>query len=227
MSQQLRITLPVRQALGRGDFYVAEANSVAVSQIECWRDWPGRKLVLAGPEGSGKTHLAHVWASESGARILEAASLTVEDVPHLVSGPLCIEDVPAVAGDDRAERALLHLHNLALAEGQTLLLTADRPPSNWGLALPDLASRMNGTPMVSLSEPDDLLLGAVLLKMFADRQIVPAPDAVTYLVRHMHRSFAMAGQIVDALDEAALAQPKGINRPLAIKVLQQLDTLGD
>jgi chromosomal replication initiation ATPase DnaA len=225
MSEQLRITLPVRQALGREDFYVAEANSVAVSQIECWRDWPGRKLVLAGPEGSGKSHLAHVWAADSGAKILSASSLTINDVPDLVSNPLCVEDVPDIAGNADAERALLHLHNLALAEGQTLLFTADRPPSSWGLALPDLASRMSGTPMVPLYEPDDLLLGAVLLKMFSDRQITPAPDAVTYLVRHMHRSFAMARRIVDALDEAALAQPKGINRPLAIRVLQQLDTL--
>lgn len=227
MTEQLRITLPVRQALGREDFYVAEANSVAVSQIETWRDWPGRKLVLSGPEGSGKSHLAHVWAADSGALIVDATSLREEDVPRLVLRPVCVEDVPKIAGNNEAERVLLHLHNLALAEGQTLLLTADRPPSAWGLSLPDLASRMNGTPMASLTDPDDLLLGAVLLKLFADRQIVPAPDAVTYLVRHMHRSFAMARRIVDALDEAALAQPKGINRPLAIKVLQQLDTFDD
>ncbi|MFD1341376.1 chromosomal replication initiator DnaA [Litorisediminicola beolgyonensis] len=219
----LPLDLPSRAALGRGDFFVAEANAMAVAQVDGWRSWPGGKLVLAGPRGSGKTHLAHVWSAESGALIVSAGDLAGSDIPRLTRRALCVENVDRIAGDPEAEEALFHVHNLALAERQPLLMTAASPPSNWGITLPDLASRMMGTQVARLSKPDDQLLTAVLAKLFADRQIVPALDVIPYLVRHMRRSFDMAGQIVSALDQAALGTPKGVTRSLARRVLVEID----
>ncbi|SNR55429.1 chromosomal replication initiator DnaA [Puniceibacterium sediminis] len=221
--RQLKFNLPFRPALGRGDFYVSRANALATTQIDRWRDWPGRKLVLTGPQGAGKTHLAHVWSAESGATILQSSDLPDADIPQLAGGNVCVEDVPMIASNDAAEQALFHLHNLTLAQGNSLLLTALNPPSQWQLGLPDLTSRVMGTQMARLSAPDDDLLSAVLAKLFADRQIVPAPDAISYLVRHMPRSFAMAGRMVDAIDDAALGTPKGASRLLASKVLAALE----
>ncbi len=219
MARQLSFDLPVRAALGREDFFVSPANAMAVALIEGWRDWPGRKLALIGPAGAGKTHLAHVWAAASGARIIAADALPGADIPALATAPVVIEDVPTIAGDADAEAALFHLHNLVLAEGHSLLLTADRPAGRWSLTLPDLASRMQQAQSATLEPPDDRLLAALLAKLFADRQLNPTPETIPYLVARMDRSFDSARRLVDTLDNAALAQQRPINRRLAAEVL--------
>jgi len=221
MPRQLSFDLPVREALGRGDFFVSPANAAAVAMIEGWQGWPGRKLVLAGPKGAGKTHLAHVWAAQSGAAIVPARDLARADIPALATAPVAVEDCDAIAGDTGCETALFHLHNLCLAEGRALLFTAQAPPNCWPLALPDLASRMQGTPLARIAPPDDGLLAAVLTKLFADRQLAPTPPTVPYLVRRIDRSFAAAREIVERLDTAALDRGRPITPALAREVLDK------
>lgn len=223
MPQQMKFDIPARPALGRCDFYVTESNALALALVDTWPNWPNGKLVLVGPRGSGKTHLAHVWCTESGGSLLASEDLPGADVPALADGPVCVEDVERIAGDAEAEEALFHLHNLVLANGHSMLLTATSVPGVWGLGLPDLASRMGGTTVAKMSLPDDLLLSAVLAKLFADRQIVPMADVIPYLVRWMPRSFEAAGQIVGHLDLEALGTPKGVTRTLARKALAELE----
>ncbi|HMB14030.1 MAG TPA: DnaA/Hda family protein [Roseovarius sp.] len=219
MAQQLSFDLPVRPALGREDFFVSPANAEAVAMIEGWQGWPSRKLILAGPTGAGKTHLAHVWAALSGAQMIAAPDLPDADIPTLAQGSVAVEDAHLIAGDRDAEDALFHLHNLTLADGHALLVTARRAPHLWGLTLPDLASRMQGTLLTELRAPDDALLAAVLMKLFADRQLSPSPDTIPYLARRIERSFAAARETVEALDRAALAHGRAITRRLAARVL--------
>lgn len=221
MAHQLSLDLPARPALGRGDFFVSGPNAAAVAMIEGWENWPARKLVLHGPEGSGKTHLTHVWAALSGATITAATDLTTADIPTLAAAPVAIEDADRITGNPEAERALFHLHNLCLAEGHSLLITARTAPSRWSLALPDLASRMEGTPAIGLDAPDDALLSAVILKQMADRQIIPTPGTIPFLARRMPRSFAALADIVAALDRAALAQKRPVTRKLAAEILDK------
>jgi chromosomal replication initiation ATPase DnaA len=219
MAEQLSFDLPVRAALGREDFFVSPANAEAVAMVEGWQGWPSHKLILTGPAGAGKTHLAHVWAGLSGAGIVAARDLGGCDIAHLGQGCTVVEGADAVAGDSAAEAALFHLHNLTLAEGGALLVTARTPPHLWGLTLPDLASRLQGTLHAALGAPDDALLSAVLMKLFADRQLSPSPDTIPYLARRMERSFRAAEDVVADLDAAALAQHRPITRPLAAQVL--------
>lgn len=223
MTTQLSFDLPVRPALGREAFFVSPANAMAVVMIENWDQWAGRKLALIGPAGAGKTHLAHVWAAASGARIIPARDLVDADIPALAHTPVAVEDVPAIAGDRASEEALFHLHNLVLAEGRHLLVTADKPVLTWGLTLPDLLSRMQGTQSVTLEQPDDQLLTAVVAKMFADRQLMPSPETIAYMVSHMERSFDVAGDLVARIDRAALEQKRPVNRGLAIEVMKAAD----
>jgi len=222
MARQLTFDLPVRQALGREDFFVSPANAAAVATLEDWRAWPARKMLLTGPEGAGKTHLAHVWAALAGARIVAARELAGAEIPALATGPVAVEDADALAGDAAAEASLFHLHNLTLAEGQSLLLTASAPASRWGLSLPDLQSRMQGTATAALQPPDDTLLAAVLVKLFSDRQLGVEPKVIDWLTRHMDRSFAAARGLVDALDAAALAERRAITQRFAASVLDKL-----
>lgn len=219
--RQLSFDLPVRPALGRADFFVSPANAMAVVLLESWQSWAGRKLALIGPKGAGKTHLAHVWAATSGALILRAVDLCDVEIPAVAMGPVVVEDVQDIAGIRPLEEALFHLHNLVLAEGFPLLVTADRPAHLWGITLPDLMSRMQGTQSVNLEQPDDQLLSAVVAKLFADRQLMPAPDVIAYLVSRMDRSFDAAADLVAAIDREALSRKRPVTRKLAAEVLGQ------
>ncbi|MGB3243108.1 MAG: chromosomal replication initiator DnaA [Sulfitobacter sp.] len=224
MARQLGFDLPSRTALGRDAFFVAPSNAMALAMIEGWVSWAGNKLALSGPQGSGKTHLAHVWANLAGARIVSAVDLSADDVPALVTTNIAVEDVPDIAENSNAQTALFHLHNLALAEGRSLLLTGSGPVSHWGLTLPDLESRLRGTTAVALEAPDDALLSAVLVKLLADRQLTPKPDLIPYLLSRMDRSFADAIAVIDRLDSASLALKRPVTRTLAGQVLDNSDS---
>lgn len=216
MSRQIPFDLPVRTARGREDFLVTPANATALAAVDGWRDWPGGKLALIGPAGSGKTHLAHLWADDSGAQVLAAAQVAQADVDTLArAGALVVEDIDTLSRAPAAETALFHLHNLLLESGGRLLLTAATPPTRWPIALPDLASRMQATPLARLEPPDDTLLAAVLVKLFADRQIVVQPSVIAYLLPRMERSLAQAGLLVAELDARALAEGRAITVQLA------------
>ncbi|MCB2115578.1 MAG: chromosomal replication initiator DnaA [Rhodobacteraceae bacterium] len=223
MAEQLTFDLPVRPALGREDFFVSPANMFALAALDAG-DWPGGKLLLIGPEGAGKSHLARVWASESGARILPAALL-----PEMPVGEraIVVEDAEGIAGNREAETRLFHIHNLVLAEGGRLLLTARLHPSRWGLVLPDLASRMEATAVAEIAPPDDALLAAVLAKHFSDRQLSVQTNLLAWLVRRMDRSFAAARGLVAAVDARALARGTAVTRALAQEVLDSMGVPGN
>lgn len=218
MPRQLSFDLPAKTALGREDFFVSPANALAVAMISA-TSWPGNKLVLSGPAGAGKTHLAHVWAAETGGRIIQARDLRYDDVPTLARTAVAVEDVPMIADDLDQQKTLFHLHNLVLAEGHALLMTGRLTPRLWQLPLPDLQSRIEGAHHVALEPPDDALLGAVLAKLFIDRQLNPGPEVIAYLVKHMDRRFETAAEVVARLDQIALSEKREITRTLAVRVL--------
>lgn len=223
MSRQLALDLPVRQALGREAFFVAPSNALALAALDDRAGWPEGKLLLLGPPGSGKTHLAQVWRAETGAALTTGATVAGADLPALAAaGAVVVEDAEAASGDAAAEAALFHLHNLVLAEGGRLLLTSAKPAPLWGLRLPDLASRIAATATARLEAPDDALLAAVLVKLFADRQVTVAPALIGWLVARMDRSLAAAREVVAALDARALAEGRPITRALAAEVVAEL-----
>lgn len=215
MIRQLAFDLPLTEAMTRESFFAAPSNAVALQTVERWQDWPGRKLLLLGPEGSGKTHLAQVWAGMADAVILSALTLAEADVADLAGRAVVVEDADLI---DQAEAQLFHLHNL-VTSGGALLLTARTPPRDWGLALPDLISRMQATPIAHLDAPDDAFLSAVLVKLFADRQVAVPANLIPYLVTRMPRSIGAARAMVAALDARALALGRPITRALAGEVL--------
>ncbi len=232
--EQLPFDLPHRPALGREDFLVAPANELAVAWIDAWPDWPQPALVLIGPPGSGKTHLAQVWRRASGAVEADGARLADLEPPELLGdgGRACLLDdadrALTSAGDRaEAERRLFHLYNMLRERGGHLLVSARTPPRQWPFALPDLRSRLTAATAAELGPPDDMLIQAVLVKLFADRQLRVAPEVVRFLRPRMERSFEAARRLVDALDAASLAAKKEITVPLARQVLERLDGEGD
>ena len=216
MIPQLAFNLPVAEGFARADFFASPANAAALSALG---DPATTRLLLIGPHGAGKTHLAHIWARATGAELLDLATLPAR-LPTLSPHARIVIDNADTGSNQTApdETALFHLHNLLAASGR-LLLTATTPPRDWGLTLPDLLSRLQALPTLRLDAPDDALLSAVLIKLFADRQITVPPNLIPYLVTRMERSIAAARALVAALDAHALAAARPISRALAAQVL--------
>jgi chromosomal replication initiation ATPase DnaA len=215
---QLILDLGHRPALGEADFMVAPCNGQAVQWLDRWPNWPAPALTIQGPPGCGKTHLARVFAARSGAVLIAAEALTTDGVPDLLgAGRAAVVD----DADSAQPEALLHLYNLLAERGGHLLLTAAEPPARWTDTLPDLRSRLAAAPTVAVAPPDDALLAALLVKLFADRQLMVAEEVVLFLLHQMERSFEAARRLVAALDAAALREKRAITIPLARAVLSE------
>jgi chromosomal replication initiation ATPase DnaA len=219
MAEQLIFDLPIKTAFGREDFFVTGANASAVQIVENWPNWPMRKLVLVGPSGAGKSHLAHIWSEMTDGIVIDARTLTDVDLHEISQAAVCVENMHLVAGNEGLEAHGFHLHNLAQETGAPLLMTGIGVPASWGIELPDLASRIQGTSVAELRAPDDALLNALLVKQFSDRQIAIDPKVVNFVLPRMERSFSGIAALVDALDKGALQAGKPISVKLARQVL--------
>jgi chromosomal replication initiation ATPase DnaA len=221
VSRQLPLELPHRPAFGTEDFLVADCNRAAVAWIDRWPDWPAPLLILFGPEGCGKTHLAHVWQARSAARVVGAAELAGLDPGSFDPGfALVVEDM-APGLPREAQRNLFHLYNIAGENRGYLLATSRYAPAEWQISIPDLASRIGAAPAASIGAPDDALLAAVVVKLLADRQLKVGADVVAYLLPRMERSFAAARRLVAVIDAAALAEGRNVTVAFVRRVLEQ------
>lgn len=217
--RQIPLALEHKPALSRDDLVVTAANAEAVSMIDRWPDWPSSVVVLAGPAGSGKSHLASIWREWSGADGLHVDELNrTMDAP--TAGPVLVDGIGERPFD---EAALFHLVNAVRSSGTHLLLTSRRFPLAWRARLPDLVSRLRAATTVEVHEPDDALLEGVIAKLFADRQVEVEPHVVSYLARRIERSVATAIDVVDRLDRAALEEKSRITRSLAGRIVGAMD----
>ena len=216
--RQLALALPHAESLTRDNFLEGPANEAGLALIERWPDWPNRIMLLVGPEGSGKSHLAAIWAEEAGARAISAHALTLSGVPGaLATGALVVEDLRP---QDFDERAMFHLMNLAREDDAFVLMTARMPPSAFEVELRDLRSRLRAVPTVPLLPPDDLLFRSLIVKFCADRQMSIDETVVSYLASRIERSYAAARGAVDLLDTEALRQGRPVTRALAVELLR-------
>ena len=217
--RQLAFSLPHAESLSRDNFLEGPANAAGLALIDGWPEWPNRIMWLAGPEGSGKSHLAAIWADEAGARSTTANALTAAAVPGaLATGALVVEDLRPREFD---ERALFHLMNLAREDGAYVLLTGRELPATLDIELRDLRSRLRAVPMVSLLPPDDLLFRGLIVKFCADRQLAIDEGVVSYLLPRIERSFAAARAVVALLDREAMRQQRPLTWALAAGLLRE------
>ncbi|MBH0239940.1 P-loop NTPase family protein [Methylobrevis albus] len=217
---QLPIPIAHVAALGRDDFVVGDANRAAWGLVGSWRDWAAPVAVLAGPAGSGKSHLLRVFADEAGATLLAGPDLAGRDPLALAGRPVALDDADAAATDPAA---FFHLVNAVRAAGGRLLAAGRGDAAGWpaARALRDLASRLRAAQPVRLGAPDDDLLARVLVKLFADRQIDVDRSVIDYLLPRIERSYAAASAIVQRLDEGSLARGRPLGRGLAAKILAE------
>ena len=218
---QLTLNLDGRTAFGRSNFLVSESNAAAMAWIERWPDWPASPLVMHGPPGCGKTHLAHLWCERASAVLLTGAALNEEEVAQLVARHSC--RVVIDNADEAPELALLQTYNWCWECRGSLLIIGRRPPACWCIAVEDLGSRLRAAHTVEIGSPDDALLAGVLVKHFADRQLFVSLAIIAFLIRRIERSFAAAADIAARLDVAALREKSRVTVALARNILAQRD----
>jgi chromosomal replication initiation ATPase DnaA len=223
--RQLTLDWPHQPSFAREDFLAAPSNREALTAIDQWPRWAGRMLMLVGPEGAGKSHLASLWARTANAAIIHGETLASAQ-PDLLdqSSALLIEDADRIP---EAEDRLFHVVNAAMQKGVWLLLTARTTPESWKLKTPDLLSRLRLAPVVRLGIPDIELTEAVLFKLFSDRQLQVEPHVVTYIALRIERSLGAARKVVDALDHEALARGRRVTRAMASDVLHETSQQGE
>lgn len=210
--RRAQLTLDMRtdrpQGMGRSDFFISTATEAALRQIDTWSEWVSGRLCLIGPEGSGKSHLAAIWAADAAARRIDLSELDADVGAGLSGGEhLLLEDADRISADEGAavrEAALLRILNILGPAGGRILLTARQAPTSWAVRLPDLASRLQAFPIARLSPPDEEALTGVFAKLFADRQMRVAPDVIDYLLQRTERSYAGAVRTADDLDKGSL-----------------------
>ncbi|MDH3737712.1 MAG: DnaA/Hda family protein [Alphaproteobacteria bacterium] len=224
-SAQLVLDLGHRAALGRDDFLVSQCNTAAVAWIDRWPAWPAPGLVIWGPAASGKSHLGQVWRARMGAPMIACGDIDKREPPDLAGGlaAVYIDRADEIAGNGAREETVLHVYNLLAEQGGHILFSARTPPGRWPVALADLRSRLNALPAVPIEPPDDAVLGAVLLKLFTDRQLTVGAEVIQFALARMERSFEAAERLVAAVDTAALASQRPVTVPLLREVLPQFD----
>lgn len=197
-----------------GDFIVSESNRDAFAFVGDWGTAAGNFAALVGPKGAGKSHLLRGWAQDAGAQELGPKS----EIAALKAQALYfIDDVDAVEGDGApafSDDFLFHLFNWSREVGAKVMVTAQLAPSAWARKLPDLKSRLGTVPVAAISEPDDDLLFAVIIKLFSDKQLQVDLDVIHFMVSRMERSFEATQKLVTLIDERALALKRRITKSL-------------
>jgi DnaA regulatory inactivator Hda len=220
-SAQLPFDLGHREAFAREDLWVSSANEGAVAWLDKYPDWNAPVLVIYGPAASGKTHLCHVWQKASGAVSVAGTDLARMGALNDFPKASIIDDAQSLAGDAAMETALFHFYNRAKEEGAHILLTGTDAPKEWGIALPDLKSRLLAAPAASVGAPDEQLMSVVLAKLFSDRQLVVGQDVIAFIVARIERSFESVRGIATAIDRKALAEKRAVTIPLVREILQE------
>ena len=217
-TRQLVLDLARAPAFDVEDFLVSQSNEKAFARIEGWPDWPAHMLVLTGPPGSGKSHLAAIWAKRTSAKIVRGSE-PIDPVALSENFAVLLEDCDR---NMRPEADLFHLVNLMKETGGWLLFTARRNPNYWNVRTADLLSRLRLSPLVQIEQPSSPLLRAVLVKLFADRQIRIEEDVVSYATLHLEQSLEAVSRFVKSVDDAARSSGRRITRPLASATIAML-----
>ena len=221
MDDQLRLFNFAEKGEGEGAFIVADSNRPAIAVLEQWRAWPGGALALVGAQGSGKSHLAKLWAAQAGALILPAktSSAAAREAFFARDGRLVIDE----ADRHRDDSTLTALLDLARTEGGAVLLIGRSAPAEWSTNLPDLRSRFSALLTATLGDPDENLLSELLRRLLRARFIELRGNVAKYLAQNMERSFAAAHALVEEIDALMVEGSHPVPYDVAAEALRRAD----
>lgn len=222
MSTQLYLDFPHIQSFHKKDFIVSDCNRLAFDWLFKFPDWEKNTCILIGPPKSGKTHLARIWSEVAKARFIR----TDRDIDEILSAetppPNCVlDDYPSLS---LSEVSLFHLYNKLSLENKNLLICSSRIPAKWDLTLKDLISRLKGSILLTIEQPDEPLLAQLYMKIFSENQLSIHQQAIDYLLKHSERSFEGAFTLSQRLVEACLSHNRAPTIPLVKAILEESPT---
>jgi chromosomal replication initiation ATPase DnaA len=218
LASQLTFDWPSATSSAREDFIVTKSNAKAFRLIDGWPQWPVHGVLLVGPEGAGKSHLARLWQEKTHAKWIETLK-GLEDAFRSAPGGCFIVELEDT--ENLAETPLFHLVNRAILGDLFLLLTAPPTLSFDSLQLRDLRSRLRALPEANLGAPDDVLLRALLIKHFSDRQMDVADDVIDYVLKRIERTAVGVRRAVEMLDALALSEGRNLTKTIAARYLRR------
>ncbi|NDE90778.1 MAG: DNA replication protein [Alphaproteobacteria bacterium] len=210
-AQQIPLALPVDPSMGEDDFLITQSNQTAVVQLN-----NHDTLLLLGPKGTGKSHLARIWQKRHKATLFDGMNVAT------LNSAVLWEDADRSAWNAQTQQNAFHLLNSAKEKQFPLLITATTPPAQWPLTLADLRSRLLAVSVAQMEMPDDMLVAGLLLKHFKDRQLRVSEEVLNYILPRIARDGAVIERFVKQLDEASLAQTRAITVPLVKTALDLL-----
>jgi hypothetical protein len=178
------------------DFLISDSNRAAFEHLKRWSVWPVMATLVTGPRKSGRSLLGRLFVRKTGGRLFDNA-------------------------EDHDEEAIFHAWNEAQLSRRPLLIVADSPPPIWAVKLPDLRSRLAATPHVALGEPDDRLIGDLIVKLLGDRGVAVPPEVPAYIVPRIERSYLAVQQAVAGLDRALLSHHRRMTVAMARRALSE------
>ncbi|MFL6844735.1 MAG: HdaA/DnaA family protein [Allosphingosinicella sp.] len=178
------------------DFLISESNRAAFDHLKRWSVWPVMATLVTGPRKSGRSLLGRLFVRKTGGRLFDNA-------------------------EDHDPEAIFHAWNEAQLSRRPLLIVADSPPPFWHVTLADLRSRLSATPHVAIGDPDDRLIGDLIVKLLGDRGIAVPPEVPAYIVPRIERSYMAVQQVVAALDRAALSHHRRMTVAMARRALSE------
>lgn len=226
--RQLALNFSPHTEMGRSDFMVSACNHAAFSLIDSWPNWYGSGVLIYGPKGCGKSHLANLFVQKiqtftpkpMPVKIIAASAINMRNIKHLAleNIAIVIENVSA----NNNNEALFHLFNLFNTEGKYMLWTANQAPNYIKFPLKDLQTRINMLPNAAISEPDDIMLQMLIVKLFNDRQIKVSADIPNYIINNAPRSFAFIEKLIEEIDKISLAYKSAVNYIIIKKAIKSL-----
>ncbi len=232
INEQLIFNLNGKCGVGLENFFISKSNELAVNVVKNWKEWPTKKLLLIGPPGSGKSHLAEFWAEEVGADKISIGDIGDFDIVRLSEKRgLLIDNIDKLATlsfthQRIVEEKLFYLLNLTMQTSCYFMMTSSTALSSWGLKLPDAISRLKTGVTAELFPPDDKLLVAVMLKQFDDKQIKVSPEFISFVSKRISRSFDSIREFVDLIDKLSLKRKRDITIPIASELIEALNNKG-
>lgn len=229
MQAQMAFDLNLSPEMGSNDFMVSECNKEAFMMVNAWPQWLENGLYLYGPEGCGKTHLAHLFADKVQkltqnplkVPLINAEQINMLNVARIANENTClvIENLSSKIHNE----AMFHLFNMIKEKNGYILWTAQNPPNRLMLKLPDLSSRLNMLPAVQIKQPDDLMVRMLAVKLFNDKQLTISEEILNYIIIHSQRSFAYILDLVTEIDKISLARKMAVNHKIVAQAIESLN----
>lgn len=203
------------------DNFVAGPNQVVVDTLAGGLE-SGQWYFLAGPAGSGRSHLMSASFSALMRRGLEARFMALgvpANRPLLAATDgdfLLLDDIDALAGEADGERALFNALNRWRARRSTVLMSG---VGRSGFQLPDLVSRLGQAVRLTLKPLDETELRGLVCRLAREHEVVLGRGAADYLVTRCPRSPAVLARRFEQLVARALSERRTLSIPLIRELL--------